>query len=538
MRARFTDSMNVLHTWAGLLVGWVLFAIFLSGSLAYFQHEISHWMQPDLPKAAPEFTAVAQAEQYLQQHANASKRWTVVLPGERGLTTELFWQPAPTRQTQAPSRRFERVSLAGDGQPAQSRDSRGGQFFYRFHFDLHYMPVLWARWIVGVSSMFMLLALITGVIIHKKIFKDFFSLQWHKGHKSWLDAHTLSSVLALPFHLMITYTGLVTLMFLYMGSLLQLNFSSTDDFFSALDGRVPVVQATGRPAAMQSLPLLVADASRRWQGAPIGTIAVLNPGDAAAVVEINEAETTSLTGGGRQLRYAGATGELLASRDALPLPEHVRQTLINLHAGRFADPLLRWLYFASGLLGTAMIASGLLLWTARRLRPGNHLAPTAGQQWVHLLNSATILGMPLAVAGYFWANRLLPTTLANRAECEIAVFFAVWALVLGWALCLMLKRSWQQQQHKVVLALPALWANDLICLAAAFGLLPLFDLLTSHSHLWSHWLAKDWPRFAVDLSLLLSALLCLQSARVLRRKQQQPSPDATTTRQVGIAETP
>jgi uncharacterized iron-regulated membrane protein len=50
MKARFKDWMDWLQAWAGLIVGWVLYAIFLTGTLAYYQHEITRWMQPELPK--------------------------------------------------------------------------------------------------------------------------------------------------------------------------------------------------------------------------------------------------------------------------------------------------------------------------------------------------------------------------------------------------------------------------------------------------------------------------------------------------------
>ena len=44
----FRQAMAWLHTWAGLIFGWLLFAIFLTGTLAYFKDEISHWMQPEV----------------------------------------------------------------------------------------------------------------------------------------------------------------------------------------------------------------------------------------------------------------------------------------------------------------------------------------------------------------------------------------------------------------------------------------------------------------------------------------------------------
>src|SRR3546814_5066259 len=97
-----------------------------------------------------------------------------------------------------------------------ARDTPGGFFLYRFHFDLHYIPVLWARYLVGAAAMFMLIAILSGIVTHKKIFADFFMLRFGKGQRSWLDAHNVAAVFALPFHLMITYTGLVTLAVMYM----------------------------------------------------------------------------------------------------------------------------------------------------------------------------------------------------------------------------------------------------------------------------------------------------------------------------------
>ncbi|WP_420808903.1 PepSY domain-containing protein [Azotobacter chroococcum] len=51
--------MSWLHGWAGLLLGWLLFAIFLTSTLTVFDKEIGWWMQPELrdtgvdqPKAA------------------------------------------------------------------------------------------------------------------------------------------------------------------------------------------------------------------------------------------------------------------------------------------------------------------------------------------------------------------------------------------------------------------------------------------------------------------------------------------------------
>ncbi|WP_326490623.1 PepSY domain-containing protein [Sphingobium sufflavum] len=42
----FLQSMAWLHGWVGLLPGWLLLLIFLFGTTAFLQQEISAWMRP------------------------------------------------------------------------------------------------------------------------------------------------------------------------------------------------------------------------------------------------------------------------------------------------------------------------------------------------------------------------------------------------------------------------------------------------------------------------------------------------------------
>ena len=56
------QTMSDLHIWTGLLVGWLLYAMFLTGTVAYFRDETSQWMRPELPhqSKAPDAAEVAQ----------------------------------------------------------------------------------------------------------------------------------------------------------------------------------------------------------------------------------------------------------------------------------------------------------------------------------------------------------------------------------------------------------------------------------------------------------------------------------------------
>ena len=76
MKQTLTQSMAWLHTWGGLIVGWLLFVIFLTGSLAVFDQEIDNWMQPELPAHhLTDEQAAQRALDYLTQHKAGEKQW-------------------------------------------------------------------------------------------------------------------------------------------------------------------------------------------------------------------------------------------------------------------------------------------------------------------------------------------------------------------------------------------------------------------------------------------------------------------------------
>src|SRR3546814_16649856 len=91
--------------------------------------------------------------------------------------------------------------------------------------------------------------------------------------------------------------------------------------------------------------------------------------------------------------------------------------MIGIHAGRFASPWLRALYFLSGVAGCVMVASGLILWTVkRRAKLSDPERPHLGFRLVEKLNIAASAGLPFGMVAYFLANRLLPPGLAGRSR--------------------------------------------------------------------------------------------------------------------------
>lgn len=433
MSKGFRQSQAFLHTWSGMLLGWILFLVFVAGSLAFWREGLNRWTRPELARIEQPMRVLAGSQAFLAKTAPDAKSWFIPIVTDRMPGTQLFWVPQPkpgepAGRRRGRGRRDTQALIGADGQVADARDTRGGEFFYRFHFDLHHMPVIWARWIVGFATMMMLVAILSGVVTHKKIFKDFFTLRRAKGQRSWLDGHNATAVLALPFHLMITYTGLVTLMALLMPWAVVANYTDERVVAAALFPSAAAVERTGRPAPLIDLRRIAADAERRL-GAPASFIEVSDPGDAAARVTVSQSFGSMLSSRTPRLAYDGVSGRLVWRS---PMPGAAAETagvMIGLHAGRFAGYGGRWLYFLCGVAGTLMVASGLVLWTVkRRERLPDPTRPHFGFRVVERLNVAVIGGFPLGVAAFFWANRVLPVAFGGRAEWEVNILFIAWAM--------------------------------------------------------------------------------------------------------------
>lgn len=522
------QTMSDLHIWAGLLTGWVLYAMFLTGTVSYFKDELSQWMRPELPHQAtvPDPALVARrVVDELQATVPSSTQWSVGLPDARNNVANAFWRvPGVEGRRAFQSASFDPVT----GHKVAARETSGGDFFYRFHFQFHYMPVLWGRWLAGFCAMFMLVAIVSGVITHKKIFMDFFTFRWGKGQRSWLDAHNALSVFGLPFHLMITYTGLVTLVAMYMPWGSQAAFKTPAErqqLTAELSAFIQPAKPSGQKATLAPVDDMVRQAQARWGRDNINRVTVTNGGDAVARVSVSRGDAGRASMSPQYMLFEGATGRLLETKDHVGPAAETRGVMYALHLGRFGDGVTRWLYFIVSLAGTAMVGTGLVMWTVkRRQKLPDPEKPYFGFRVVERLNIAAIAGLSIAMAGMLWANRLLPTGLPERSAWEIHTFFIVWGLMAMHAVLRPAKKAWLEQ----------LWLAT-----AALALLPLLNVFTTHRPLWHSLAEGDWVFAGVDLMLwalaALHATLAIRTARhsAKVRPARRAAPSRATEPSIG-----
>ncbi|GAA5005901.1 PepSY-associated TM helix domain-containing protein [Acinetobacter puyangensis] len=531
MKEGFRQSMAWLHTWTGLVVGWVLFFVFLTGTAGYIQIELTRWMQPERPLQGQAIPSVddqfAKAYHWLQKNPDTqqAERWGIdFISDQRGRDQlNVNWSMPPAKGENYGKYQRENLNpVTGEKveEQAKPRETGGGRALYDMHYALHYIPYDWAIRIVGICTMFMFVAIITGIITHKKIFKDFFTFRGAKGQRSWLDGHNVLSVIALPFHIMITYSGLIFFINAYMPLGVPLVYGFGDDnqkrYYAELYPQYYSTDADAKSLVMkdvapnwQQVQVIYNQAKQEWGQTGIGSVNFYPAkGDSPAKVEFYKSDYDFIgRSRGKSLQFDLASGQQIGDKDSTAEKGALKfgNVLLGLHVGWFATPFLRWMYVITGLVGTAMIATGLVLWTVKR-RPKQikNGKMSFGHALVERLNIALIAGLPLGIAIYFWANRLLPVTMENRAAWEMHSLF----------LCILFALI-----YAIVRAIPKAWFELLLLTTLAYLLLPIVNSLTTDRGMWVTWQHQDWTLFSIDLGFILLGLLFVWISYAVWRKR-------------------
>lgn len=504
MKNSFSQSMAWLHTWAGLIVGWLLFVIFVGGTIACFDTELDRWMRPGIAAQAPARPAVERVLADLQKEHGDAHAWYVYLPTQRF--------PALKGGAYHDDGRYEvRAYDAATG--AKLRDTAGGEFFFTLHYNLHAGTI--GMYLVGLAGMMMLVAIATGVVIHKRIFKDFFLFRFRAGgQRAWLDGHNLTGVLGLPFHLMIAYTGVAIFVASYMLAGLQTGYGGDVEKFYKEVAPSPHREEVHRPPPARA-PLwpMIEDARRRLHAEP-WLVSVEHPADASTIVSVGLDHSRHVAWNWRAAYYDGVTGASLGDSTPPGAAYHTYNFLGGLHMVQFGGIAFRWLYFVLGLSGCVMLACGMQVWVEKRAKQVAGAGAISGYGLVRALNVGVVAGLPLAAVAMLWANRWLPAEVAERSAWEIRAFCAVWVVAAIWAVARLRRgKPWR----------------DLFAATSALMIgLPFVSMATAQQAALPHTLMKgDWRMAMVDLTLLILgaafAWLARRAARAeARAKAAEP----------------
>lgn len=289
---------------------------------------------------------------------------------------------------------------------------------------------------------------------------------------------------------MITYSGLILLMGVSFAPVVDATYGEGKKMHRQLYDETQAENTTKKiidiSAHELSLEAALVDAKSRFENQAVSYLGLIDrntaqPGfevwfDAEQGIEFATLITYRVVD--NQVQIEQAIGKKYSAAKVYDVLEH-------LHEGLFADVYLRWLYFLSGLLGAGMIATGMIIWVQKRKKQQSRFINVLDK-----LNAAVVVGLPIAIAGYFWANRLLPVEMANRAAWEMHSLFIVFALCVCFCVLQTAKQAWQRM----------LWLA-----ASIFALVPLVNMLTTEHNLIVSFQNSDWLMFGFDLTMLAFA---------------------------------
>jgi uncharacterized iron-regulated membrane protein len=534
----FRLTMTWLHTWFGLVLGYVLMIAFFFGALSVFDREIDRWAIPETrfaPQPMPSFDRLL--EPIFRRITLDKDGWKEArelndgpLPDPLPLhewgayTTHrdpvlAMWSGFELPNPKDPDHDHVYGSATIDPRSGKlissDRLKIGSEFFYPMHYELHLHWMDLGRWIVALAALAMLAALVSGVVMHRRIFRELFTFRPEKRtRRSTLDLHNLTGVVALPFHFVFALSGLLIFAATYfpVSETMLRPLAKAYEKAEAVRTGLPD-EADGVPATLASVDAMVAEAQRRWaargMAGEVGLLTVHHVDDTNATVSVFRAGTDRITTISEGVHFDGPSGKVIREDEPMSAVREVEEFLAGLHLQHFRHWLLRWLYFMGGLAGCACIATGFIFFVEKRKRQHAEQG-TSGARWVDAFAVTTVTGMLLATLAILIANRLLPDSLPARALWEEGVFWGAWVVAAAHA-------AWRTAPVKQARLAPA-WAEQCWAVAALAVGAVLLNWITTGDHLVRTIGTGYWPVAGVDLTLLAGAALAVLSALRLRRR--------------------
>lgn len=356
---RTLNRLFVLHSWAGIVTGLLMFIVCFSGAVVVFKNEIDLWANPSLaqlPRSAPPAPLDAVLGQLQARYPGAMVE-TIALPD--AVNPSYF---AYVRERGAPASTRTKVALRSDtGAVVGPVDSQLGQYLRMLHVFLFFGP----RWIVGFLGVAMLVLIGTGIVIHRKILAELFTQRWGRSFRVVMsDLHKSAGIWGLGFHLLIAATGA----WMGLAPLFEQGYRYVMTPTGSAGAKAPRPALPAPP--LQSLDAMYATAQQAVPGLEARYVSLRRWTTAGAEVSF----TGTLRG------HLASTARVdIDAATGVPKKVHDPRTqgfwsmvdglMEPLHFGDFGGLALKWLYFVLGMTPAFLSISGTLIWLdARRQR--------------------------------------------------------------------------------------------------------------------------------------------------------------------------
>ena len=428
----------MVHTWAGILAGMMLFVAFYAGGLSMFVPELSHWARAEPGRAGASQDADALLSAFFQAYPQAD-RATLVLASPGNAAPYMRWgkRGEPPRQVE--------LDAQGTLRPLAATGHEAGRFVDYLHRKGGLpLPLDASEPVIGTVSMLYALALVSGVIVLlPSLVKDLFVVRFARNAKRlWLDLHNLLGIASLPFHVVMALSAAVFCLhdWIYdaQGHLIY------PQGLRAVEARAQVPRTPVPPdrAAWRAPSQLTADAARSAPGFQPTSLDYRGLGTPRAAVYIAGTDDAHFKRRPREgiAVLDPATGALVQDGMLPGQGSGLARTLVSffaLHFGSYGGEPVRVLYAVLGVMGALLFYTGNVLWIESRTKRLRGQPAQCDQprhvRWVAALNLGVCLGCVAGLPAALVAARWLAGGPLGPDGVLHGTYYAVFAACVAYA---------------------------------------------------------------------------------------------------------
>lgn len=503
-----TKELLAIHGWSGVFLGLLLYVVILTGSIAVFGREISEWSAPlshamyKLPEQGMD-AALRKAESEVDPEFHEDAFFFSDAAGR----IRMFLHKDDKKDGKPQSRGVEfdldPVTLAvldrreGWSDDIQERNAPSAlaDFFVELHVSLH-LPDPWGLLVTGILGLAMLVAAVTGFLVHRHLIRELFTLRRKKDVLlTRRDAHVVAGTWNLPFSFILAFTGsyFSFASAFAIPAMAMVAFGGDQEKLIETVVGAPAVE-NKTPAVFGNIDTMLTDVRSRSSSEP-GFVSINHYGRADARVTVSTLPHEGKMVGQTYL-YKGDTAGFIQQKPALGVVPSLGNDLFTLmaplHFGNFAGLWSKIAWLALGFAGAYVTITGMLLWTTRRADQPARAKLARASYWVGY-------GLPLALAAVPLARFIAPVLELNIRSTQNWTFIATALLASVAAL--------------IVRDLQTLRRLLLGGTGVALLLIPLLRWLCGGPSWAMAFDAGLATVIAFDITLIVAGLLCVMSAR-------------------------
>ena len=477
-----------------------------------FYHELQFWEATELRSS--KVSQPIPPEEFIEEYLDEFPEGTTIrnlflsVPHDHVPYYSLFGQHIPPGANESDAQQIE-VSFSPDGGIIEDRGHGLAHWLRDIHRDLMLPNRTIGRALVGFAGLLMMVLIISGILIHRKIIKDLFSLRVGRSKRlQWKDTHNAIGIWGLPFHAMIAFSGA------YLGLVvILLPVFALVAFKGDQDAAVQsVLGKPTEPTGIYAEPFPISKAleiAKFHTGYEADGVRLENYLDENVRYEIFVHPMDQLQIS-KALVVDGRTGEVSEHQPSLTTSESVLNAMTGLHYATYGGIWLKVLYIGLGIAMSVLIATGLMVWVERRANSSVGSLPVSTYQRIGRFNAGFCMGLPIATALIFYVDRLTGASADERISVIGTAFVGAWVLttIIGFLV--------REPRHTVRIGL---CASGIL----AMGVLPLDALTVEISLLHSSQLLA----LGIDLGLFVLGGMALTVGLMLERLYQPVTESAS-----------